>query len=323
MAESFTPAMLSVQSLTLLVFALLASVVGGVIGYAAGRVCLPDPQLAFLTLIGCAFQNTVILPLGLISSLKVSWLQGEILDRAGAYVFVYSVMTSIVMWTVGQELIRHAGAVANGTHTPSTNGHTVRSAIGSIVKPLWSAPFIATLIGVAWGLAGLNETTGVMQYPVHAVFSATSVIGTACIPTSLILLGVNLRNSAGAVLGGGGAADSGEKPLCGRDLRVLVVSMLVTRLVVVPASLIACFHFIARPLFPELGNDPSLILVLFVESSAPTAIACSLLFTVHNFRPGAFAQSIFFQYLSVVVTAAAWLTFTLWYIESTTDVLLT
>ena len=99
--------------------------------------------------------------------------------------------------------------------------------------------------------------------------------------------------------------------------------MLVTRLVVVPASLIACFHFIARPLFPELGNDPSLILVLFVESSAPTAIACSLLFTVHNFRPGAFAQSIFFQYLSVVVTAAAWLTFTLWYIESTTDVLLT
>src|SRR5688572_9214196 len=53
MAVEFTPDMLSVQSASLLTFALLSSLVGGVVGYLVGRVFLPDPQLAFLTLIGC------------------------------------------------------------------------------------------------------------------------------------------------------------------------------------------------------------------------------------------------------------------------------
>lgn len=351
MAASFTPDMLSIQSAALLAFGLIASCIGGAVGFAVGRLTLRDPQLAFLTLIGCAFQNTVILPLGLISSLKVDWLTGQIYDRAVAYVFVYSVMTSILMWTVGQELIRHAGEKANGLSRPppppvKDECERIKRAVAAAVKPLWSGPFIATMFGVACGLAGIVRTEGAMRYPVNAVYSATSVIGEACIPTSLILLGVNLRNSAGNALGRWWKKDSkpsnsapttvrtepdppaapaapapSKDDISGPELAVLAIAMSVTRLILVPASVISTFHFIARPLFPAVGDDPSMILVLFVESTAPTAIATSLLFTVHNFRPGAFAQSIFFQYISVVVTAAAWLTFTLWYIENTTNVL--
>jgi predicted permease len=332
MAEAFTADMLSVQSATLLVLAAVAAGVGGLVGWLVGRIALRNPELAFLTLIGCAFQNTVILPMSVVTNLDVPWLKGDLLDKCVAYVFVYSVMVSILMWTIGQEMIRVAAAKSRGDVAapldPNTSCiHRVRRVANSLVRPLWSGPFIATVLGVACGLAGVFRMGGPMQYPLRAFFSAASVVGSACIPCSLILLGVNLRISAAAEVAKATAATAAvpadraqDGEVTAREMHTLTLSMAVTRLVLVPAAIIALFHFVCRPVFPQLGTDPALIVALFVEACAPTAIGISMLFTINNFRPGEFAKAVFFQYIACVGSASAWITFTLWYVEQTTDV---
>jgi hypothetical protein len=136
--------------------------------------------------------------------------------------------------------------------------------------------------------------------PTAMMMSALVLVGSAMIPMALGLLGVNLRNSGTALLktsGGGGATSPPESPAPGDDAAAF--KRLRWLAVVVRQSV--C---------------PAIILTLFLELSAPTAIAASLLCNMHDFMPADFASGLFIQYIAAVPIATFWISFTLWYIDA-------
>lgn len=309
LSHSFHPAMLEVESALLIGFGYVGALVGGTLGHVVGRLTL-EPTFAFLTAVGCAFQNTVVLPVGLLSSLDVPWLTPEMRSKAVAYVFVYNISTTTTLWTVGNWLIGTAAARARG-EAPPAEPWSAKKVVKRVCATLWTAPFVATIVGIACGLARVRQRADALQYPLNAVFSAVSVVGSATVPTSLLLLGVNLRKSAAALRV---AADT-SAPEAEAPLARLVAIMAGVRLVIVPAVCMTLFHVAARQLVPSVAKNPALVLVLFIEVTSPTAIAITLLCNVHGYKAGDFSRALFFQYLAVVVTSALWLASTLAYME--------
>jgi predicted permease len=92
----------------------------------------------------------------------------------------------------------------------------------------------------------------------------------------------------------------------------------VVRQIVCPAVCILAFHFVVRPAYPAITSPASraIILTLFLELSAPTAIAASLLCNMHDYMPADFASGLFIQYIAAVPIATLWISFTLWYIDA-------
>lgn len=304
MATSFTGSMLSAESLLLIGFGYATALIGGSLGYLCAR-CAVDERYAFFVALGTAFQNIVVVPVALLMALRVPWFTPELRDRAIAYVFVFNIAQTTTLWTAGNAMIMRAASRLHGRHAGSTA--SLGGVLHSVVQALWTGPFIATVTGIACGLAAVGQARGPQQYLVGVLLTASDVLGEPVVPLSLVLLGVNLRSARGSST----SAVAGSSSQFTR----LVVLTTGIRLVVMPAVFIALFHFVVRPLLPSVGRNPALVLVLFVEMAAPTAIATSLLCNVHDYMPTAYAQALFCQYLCVVVTSVAWLTFTLTYID--------
>jgi hypothetical protein len=64
-----------------------------------------------------------------------------------------------------------------------------------------------------------------------------------------------------------------------------------------PTVCILAFHFAVRPAYPAITSPASraIILTLFLELSAPTAMAASLLCNMHDYMPADFASAFFFK----------------------------
>ncbi|EPY15733.1 hypothetical protein STCU_11806 [Strigomonas culicis] len=96
--------------------------------------------------------------------------------------------------------------------------------------------------------------------------------------------------------------------------------IIVVRLLVTP-----CISFIVLVLFtksfPKLFStdgsgalDKTLILVLFTEIAAPSAINSALLFNQRNFMTYAWAKMLFFQYILCAITMVMWTSMGLSYV---------
>lgn len=98
-----------------------------------------------------------------------------------------------------------------------------------------------------------------------------------------------------------------------------VWGIIVTRLVVIPAMsfvVLVLLHYGIPFLVGGRGTeDRTLMAVLFVELSAPTAINSALLFQQRQFMTRAWATMLFFQYLLSTVSMVAWTSLGLWYVE--------
>ena len=350
-STGFTYEMLQNDALALVSLAFLAAAVGGTLGYLFGRTFLPE-KYAFLCVVGCAFQNTVILPVGIISTLDVEWITDAVRRRAVTLVFVYNIAVTISFWTIGIAFIRRAAAKL---HTEEGNAHDAAMAAGgsggggvvkTLISAVWNPPLMATFLGIACGIGDVRRgrLAHGFQYPFTSIFSAVHFIAEASVPASLVILGVNLRSSfvglhkrflavrrrraeqtspapataapvavtsTGPVDKKGGEDDGRSPP------PLLVACMITVRLLIIPFVCMSAFH-VARRAF-GLKLDRTANLVLFVELTAPSAIGTGLICNVYRYFPIEFSGALFYQYLVVVVTAALWLIFTLWYIDNTYD----
>ncbi|KAH9589065.1 Membrane transport protein [Trypanosoma melophagium] len=65
------------------------------------------PQWHGVLTLGCTFQNGLTFGLSIMLTLKgVAWLTPEAAERATSYIFLYNIVCSIGLWTIGEPLIK-------------------------------------------------------------------------------------------------------------------------------------------------------------------------------------------------------------------------
>lgn len=189
------------QSFLLPLFSLLNMAFGAGVSWVYSLVVLPEskfPGYKYLTILGSTFQNSVIVPLSLATSLKGSfaWFGPKEFKQAVAYIFVYYVMVTIIMWSLGNAIIQHAKEkLARRANAPPNPPLSTYSALRAVVLSLWNPPFVATLIGIMCGLnAPLREQ--LISGNLAVLYGAMDIVGQGTIPAALVLLGSNLSDDA-------------------------------------------------------------------------------------------------------------------------------
>lgn len=380
-------------SVVLMFFSLVANAIGLSLGYVVGRIFF-GPRLAFLVSIAAGFQNTIVLPVALISSLRVAWMNQESMDRAVLFTFIYNLPVTVSMWSVGNLMIERAaeaqahvearheawlaqhhemkagvgaandtggatsdkGAVtpeplvsitegsgpsgSSPSALPPPSSATImgtpeaeprgketltkrkKSLTLTVVDSLLNGPLLGTVLGLACGVGGVNravfEKGGSILFT--STFHAIAVLGRACVPGSLLVLGANLSTapSSPPPMESSVVADGAPEQPPSRNppaTLALILTIAVIKLVVSPLSCAVMFHVLATTWWPSLLQDRIMILTLFVELAAPSAIATSLLCNIHDFMPATLARCLMFQYLLVIPTSATMLFLTLWYLD--------
>ena len=198
LAIAFTP-----EAMSATVVLPLASIGGCALGLGVGMVSsnflftTPEESEQFrpLVLLCCAFQNTVVVPLSLLTSVYhsglVDWFTSEQYQKCVAYCFIYTIPVVVLFWSVGAIV---AGSGARKGRSDAAGKATSSVTFRDLIYSLWNPPFVASIFGMVFGLNPWL-VAWFQQGPASIVWDAISIVGKGAIPCALVLLGGNLASA--------------------------------------------------------------------------------------------------------------------------------
>lgn len=169
-----------------------------------------------------------------------------------------------------------------------------------------SPPVIATLVGLICGLIPPVRdalVSGNVAHPgvLEPTFSYSfKTIGAAVTPLTLMILGGNLFD----------AVHKQHQP----TPRLVLVTAVTAKLIIMPAI---GFGLIWASV--EIGlvpRDPIMLLLMFIQNAAPTAINLTLVTELVQYGQSATAMIMLLQYGAAMITITCWLSASLWAINS-------
>lgn len=237
----------------------LLSIAITALGFAAGfifSIFIPGKQhkLQFVSLV--AFQNSGYLPLALIAAL----LPADKINTMFIYLFLFLAGFNLVMWSVGVHMLSSSAGK--------------KFELGSLFSP----PVIATLLGLAAVLVGLNKVTPAF------ILKPMRMIGDCTLPLSMLVVGGSLAQIH-----------------LGRIDKRAIFFLALAKLILLPLIGLAV---ISRLRLPEL-----LGLLMIIQLAMPPATSLSLIIRHYKKEDLLINQGIFFGHLFSIVSLPVFLSF--------------
>ncbi|RNF06809.1 putative transporter [Trypanosoma rangeli] len=313
----------------------------------AFRSFIPAEFYGMLQL-ACTFQSIVSYGLGITLNLKISWWTRENKSKAESYVFLFNVLHSIFLWSVGTMIVEKCAKALE-----EENAVTAAAAAASISERNDAAKEAEGALEECWGYEDYQPTSHPDSAPVSLwpkTMSTTdltwmkyirvqlpyllteqlvaSFLGLliALVPPFYLLL----KNPVGEMIMGGiallapgavplqllllgvnvTAEDDGSTKLPVR----FMVGVIALRLFFIP---FICFGIIHLLLVCGLmPYDKPFVLVMLILTSAPTAVNTSSICSMYSYKVKEFTKLLLFMYTSCIFTTTVWLTVYVWYLES-------
>ncbi|MDD5697734.1 MAG: AEC family transporter [Victivallaceae bacterium] len=255
---------------------------GLLLGRLTVMLCKPRPEMKSGVIAAIAFNNSGYIPISLVVAITAVFPafvnDPQAADQAIAFVSIYLLGYSPLLWTVGYSLI------------------SGRKLSDFSLNKLFTPPVIGMLTGAAVGL--ILPLKAMLCYPaglLNPVYNAVGVIGEATVPCVLVFLG--------------GCLASG--PVRGVINKRTIFSVILIKLIIFPAIALGYVWLLRYSGVLPASLLASLVLV--IEAGVPTANNLVVMATVTN--PGienGMATLIFWTYLASIITltftvlAAAW-----------------
>lgn len=245
---------------------------GLLLGWITVKVCKPRKEMESGVIAAIAFNNSGYIPIALVIAITtifpVFMSDPEASDKAVAFIAIYLLAYSPVLWTIGYSLI------------------SGKKLSDLTLRKLFPPPVIGMLAGLCVGMIlPLKDFFCSTDGFLHPVYKATGIIGDATVPCVLILLG--------------GCLASG--PVRGVVNKRTIFSVVLIKLIIFPVIAI-CYVLLLR----YLGALPANMLasiVLVIEAGAPPANNLVVMASVTNPEiEDGMATIIFWTYLSSILT---------------------
>lgn len=229
-----------------------------------------------------AFNNSGYIPIALVISITsifpVFMSDPQAGDKAVAFIAIYLLAYSPVLWTLGYSLI------------------SGKKLSDITLRKLFPPPVIGLFAGLCVGLIlPLKDFFCSTDGFLHPIYIATGVIGEATVPCVLILLGACL--AAG--------------PVRGVVNKRTIISVILIKLIIFPAIAI-CYVLLLR----HLGALPANMLasiILVIEAGAPPANNLVVMAAVANPEiEDGMATIIFWTYLSSILSLTLTIITAMW-----------
>lgn len=311
---------ITMDSFSRLYWAMLLALLPILIGLLFARLvsALIPRELRGLLQVGCAFQNAVSFPLAIIISLhSVPWLaEGADKDQAQVYVFVYNITSSILLWSLGSHIVRTSKAEEDALNAQQKEKEEPRDSsppstaapqappqsslpkgswVTTVLKPMMSAPLVASFVGLLVALTPLRALF--LTRGMETLLGGMETLGAGTVPLTLFVLGCNLVSD-----------DTSGSELPKR----FVVAMCFVRLVLIPSAIFAAVHALSAA--GAIPDSRIFKLVMLVEGMAPSAINSSVICSLYSYRTKEYTRTLFFEYIAAIASTSFWLTLFLWYL---------
>ena len=245
---------------------------GLLLGWITVKICKPRKEMKSGVIAAIAFNNSGYIPIALVIAITtifpVFMSDPQADDKAVAFIAIYLLTYSPVLWTIGYSLV------------------SGKKLSDITLRKLFPPPIIGMLAGVCVGMIlPLKDFFCSPDGFLHPIYRATGIIGEATVPCVLILLG--------------GCLASG--PVRGVVNKRTIFSVVLIKLIIFPAIAI-CYVLLLR----HLGALPANMLasiVLVIEAGAPPANNLVVMASVANPEiEDGMATIIFWTYLSSIFT---------------------
>ena len=246
------------------------------------KLCRPQPEMKAGVAAATAFSNTGYLPIPLMIAVTQVFpcFRNDPLaaDTAVAYISVFLVGYSPLLWTFGHSII---------------DGRKMRDIS---FRQFFPPPVIGVIIGVVFGLTPfLKEMTCSNSGLLNPFYKAASIIAMGTVPCALLLLGGNLAGG----------------PVKGAVSKSSIFSVILVRLIIFPALAILLVYLLRR--FGLIPSSLLLALVLVVEAGSPSATNLIVMASLSNHKLEAGLSSLLFWVylasiftLTIAIMAAMW-----------------
>lgn len=268
-------------------------------------LCVPK-ALRPAVVCACGLANSQGLPIVLVASIAEHRFSPAEYDRAVSCISMYLVALSVLMWTIAPAIMRQPTSyeeldesvpqeqsVNPVEHEAPNNAwgkvSLVVSSLLSKVGRLLSPPVIGVFGGCAVGLSPLHGLLIRPNAPLRTIWSAASIIGSATIPMSMILIGSHIRKSWMQLKERGSSSLVHIPSIC---IGVFV------RFVVMPGiGQLVWRGWLSTGLLPPPTADPMISLILLIESFMPTANNVIMISHLFGRNPEFASLLLFSQYL--------------------------
>ena len=255
---------------------------GLLIGWITIKICKPRKEIKSGALAAIAFNNSGYIPIALVSAITTIFpvfiSDPQAKDKAIAFVAIYLIGFSPLLWTVGYSLI---------------SGEKISKIT---FKKFFSPPIIGMIIGMCVAMIlPLKDLFYPAEGLLHPIYRATGIIGEATVPCVLILLG--------------GCLASG--PVHKAINKRTIFSIILIKLIIFPT--IAIFYVLVLRHFGFLPASMLASLVLIIEAASPPANNLVVMASVSNpeIEEG-MATIIFWTYLSSIFTLTLAIVAAMW-----------
>jgi predicted permease len=255
---------------------------GLAIGWITIKICKPRKEIKSGALAAMAFNNSGYLPIALVGAITTIFpvfISDPLAkDKAIAFIAIYLLGFSPLLWTVGYSLI---------------SGEKISKIT---FKKFFSPPIIGMIAGLFVALIlPLKDLFYPAEGLLHPIYRAAGIIGEAAVPCVLILLG--------------GCLASG--PVRKAVNKRTIFSIILIKLIIFP--IVAIFYVLLLRHFGFLPANMLASIVLVIEAAAPPANNLVVMASVSNPDiEDSMATIIFWTYLASIVTLTLSIVAAMW-----------
>lgn len=245
------------------VMALFYVSLGFVLGQFGCRLLRPPAELLRPAVAAVAFPNSGYLPMTILTAMATTVPQLSAIDGAGdraiALISIYLVGFTFCLWGLGFPYLSQQRGVR--------------------WDKMLSPPLLAMFVGLLIGLTPLRGLLHGAEAPLAVLGGALEMLGMATLPCAMLVLGGNLAHGPS------------------RDLVPVRVTagVVVLRLLLMPLLGLGLVLGLLR--LGLLPREPLLLLVLLMESAAPSANNLVVISEIHGHGEKAIATILFWSYL--------------------------
>lgn len=294
------------------------------LGYVIGKLVSsvvyrsnPNSEEAKQLMACTTFSNSGPLPLVFADGLFRTHANKALAANSIAYISLYLLGWSPLFWIVAPAILKDAEVPGEGTAVSAAERRK------ALLQRIFSPPVVGAILGLLVGAVPFLRKVFISSEGLfNPLFESMRTIGTAYLPTVLVVLAGSLSASGAAKAKAGGdnskaTADSAaaavvERANTSQAFALQVVCIYIARFLLMPSAAFALVGLVAKYL-PAVHRifqkDPLLLLVLLLESCMPSAQNTTVIYQLQGKKDaaGRLARVLMVLYVLGIPAMSYWL----------------
>lgn len=287
------------------------------LGYLIGKLVSlvvyrtnPNSEEAKQLLVCTTFANSGALPLVFADGLFRGHPNKALAANSIAYISMYLLGWSPLFWIVAPAILKDEAAPGDAAVSPSERRKAT-------LKRIFSPPVLGAMSGLLVGAVPfLRKMFTTPDGPMNPVFESMRTIGTAYLPTVMMVLAGSLSsatNSAAAAKPGSTAAEALiERSKNNRAFALQVACVYIARFLLMPCAAFALVGLVAKyvpSVHKMFTQDPMLLLVLLLQTCMPSSQNTTVIYQLQkkSDAAGRLAKLLMVMYVLGIPAMSYWL----------------